>query len=134
MAVVAFVVEQVGGETGAAVLRVGDLSGPNPFAKAVEEMRGRPSYADPATARMLAEHLAEVALSAWLERDEIRAGQAAAALLAVQEQPHLMVRASRLQGDIEISGMDPIEAGTDDEAEEVFGAAVEKLLSTKPGQ
>ena len=134
MAVVAFVVEQVGGETGGAVIRVASPSGSNPFSDAVAEMRASRALADPSTANMLAEHFAEVSLAAWLERDEAKAEQAAAALLSVRDQSHLLVRASRLQGDIEITAIDPIEAGTDDEAEEVLSAAVEKLLSAKPAQ
>jgi hypothetical protein len=134
MGLVAFVVEQVGGETGAAVLRVVAPSGPDPFSEAVLDLRARQALDDPSTSRMIAEHFAEVTLAAWLEREEDKAARAAAALLSVQGGPHLLVRASRLQGDIEITAIEPIQAGSDDEAEEVFSATVEKALSSRPGQ
>lgn len=134
MGLVAFVVEQVGGETGAAVLKVGESLGPNPFARAVDEMRASNALSDSSAVAMVSDHFAEVALAAWLSREEEKAEQAAAALLSVRKQAHLLVRASRLQGDIEITAIEPIEAQSDDEAEEVFSATIEKALSTKPGQ
>jgi hypothetical protein len=134
MGLVAFVVEQVGGETGAAIVRVGEASGPDAFSRAVDEMRATGALSDPSAVSMVSDHFAEVALSAWLVREEEKAEQAAAALLSVRGQPHLIVRASRLQGDIEITAIEPIDAKSDDEAEDVFSATVEKALSTKPGQ
>ena len=99
----------------------------------MEELAGRQALDEPDTAQMIAGHFAEVALSRYLVRDEDAAEQAAGAMLAVLKEPYVLVKASRLQGDIEILSMTRIEARSEEEAEEVFSATIESMLQHKPG-
>lgn len=133
MGLVAFVVEQVGAEAGGALLRTEEGAGPNEYSRAVEDLAGRSALDDPGTVTLIAGHFAEVALSKYLAREEEAAGQAASALLQVMKEPFVLVKASRFQSDIEIVSMTRIDARTEEEAEAVFEATIERMLQHKPG-
>lgn len=133
MGLVAFVIEEKGKDASGATLRVDRDAEPDAFSRAVDELVGRDELSDPETRQMIAGHFAEVALSKVLAGDEDTAARAANALLMVVEQPHLLVHANILRGDLEITGITPIEAAGVEEASAVFEATLERMLSGRPG-
>lgn len=132
MDLVTFVVEEKGKETSGTALRVDRNAGPDAFTRAVDELAARNELSDPETRQMLAGHFAEVALSKVLAGDEATAARAANALLMVVEKPYVLVHANVLRGDLEITGITPIEAAGIEEAEAVFEASLERILSGQP--
>ncbi len=132
MSFVAFLIEERGAKTSGAALSVAEPGAPDEFSRAVDDLVSRKALDDPETAQMIAAHFAEVVINKYLADDEATAHKAANALISVLGQPYLMVTASRLRGDIEITAITKIDAGSRSEAETVWSATLERMLSSEP--
>jgi hypothetical protein len=133
MGLVGFVVEEKGKDTGGAVLHVEAPAGPDEYSRAVDDLVSRKALDDPEAAQMIAGHFAEVALSKYIEGDQAAAARAGNALLAVLGETYVVVRASRLRGDIEITEIARLEAKSMSEAEMLFTATMEKIAGAPTG-
>ncbi|PSC03067.1 hypothetical protein SLNSH_20810 [Alsobacter soli] len=133
MAFVGVLVDEKGKDTvGTALTTTPDARG-NEYSRAVDDLKTRKLLDDPSSAKMFADHFAEITIGKILDQDEAAAGHAADALVAVMGHDFLLVRASKLRDDLEIVDIKRLEADNLEQAEEIWSSTLEQLLTEKKG-